>query len=60
MTATAITFDDAVDIHLRAWSGEFQHKIAADYGVNQGRTNEVLREKTHLRSRQIAQSKRSA
>ncbi len=60
MTISNLTFDDAVDVWLRHWSGEFQHKIAADYGVNQGRINEVLKEKIHIGSRQIAASKRSA
>jgi hypothetical protein len=59
MTYT-LTFDDAVDVWLRYWSGEFQHKIAAYYGVNQGRVNEVLKERLHQGSKQIAASKRSA
>jgi hypothetical protein len=59
MTYT-LTFDDAVDCWLRYWSGEFQHKIAASYGVNQGRVNEVLKERLHAGSRQIAASRRSA
>ena len=29
-----LMFDDAVDVWLRRWSGEFQHKIAASYDVN--------------------------
>jgi hypothetical protein len=52
--------DDAVDMWLRHWHGEFQHTIAASYGVNQGRLNEVLKEKLHVGSKQIASSKRSA
>jgi hypothetical protein len=59
MTYT-LTFDDAVDVWLRYWSGEFQHKIAAYYGVNQGRVNEVLKERLHPGSKQVAASKRSA
>jgi len=59
-TAYSLTFDDAVDVWLRHWSGEFQHRIAAAYGVNQGRINEVLKEKRHPGSRQVAASKRSA
>ncbi len=55
-----LTFDDAVDVWLRYWSGEFQHKIAAYYGVNQGRVNEVLKERLHQGSKQVAASKRSA
>jgi hypothetical protein len=60
MTTITLTFDDAVDVWLRHWAGEFQHKIAAYYGVNQGRINEVLKEKIHIGSKQIAASKRSA
>jgi hypothetical protein len=57
---TSLTFDDAVDIWLRHWHGEFQHTIASSYGLNQGRVNEVLKEKLHVGSKQIAASKRSA
>ena len=60
MTTYILTFDDAVDVWLRYWSEEFQHKIAASYGVNQGRVNEVLKKRLHIGSRQIAASKRSA
>ncbi len=60
MTSYTLTFDDAVDVWLRHWSGEFQHKIAAYYGVNQGRVNEVLKERLCPGSKQVAASKRSA
>jgi hypothetical protein len=60
MTTYTLTFDDAVDVWLRHWSGEFQHKIAQSYGVNQGRVNDVLKERLHPGSKQIAASKRSA
>lgn len=53
MTYT-LTFDDAVQTWLRHWNGEFQHKIAASYGVNQGRVNEVLKERLHPGSKQAA------
>ncbi len=49
-----LTFDDAVQIWLRHWSGEYQHAIAATYGVNQGRVNEVLKERLHPGSKQAA------
>ena len=48
MTTYTLTFDDAVDVWFRYWSGEFQHKIAASYGVNQGRVNAVLKERLHI------------
>lgn len=49
-----LTFDDAVDIWRRHWSGQFQHHIAAHYRVNPGRINEVLKEKRHPGSRNAA------
>jgi hypothetical protein len=55
-----LTCDDAVDIWLRHWAGEFQHDIAAAYGVNQGRVNEVLKEHSHVGSKAIAAKKKSA
>ena len=50
----SLTFEDAVDIWRRFWRGEFQHRIAADYDVNPGRVNEVVKERRHVGSRQIA------
>lgn len=55
-----LTFDDAVNVWLRHWSGEFQHNIAASYHVNPGRINEVLKGRKHVGSEQAARSKRSA
>jgi hypothetical protein len=59
MTYT-LTFVDAIDIWLRRWSGEYQHNIAAAYGVNPGRVNDVLKERTHIGSKQAAMTKQSA
>ena len=59
-TAYQLTFSDAVDVWLRYWAGEYQHDIAASYGVNQGRINEVLKEHRHLGSKKVAASKKSA
>ncbi|WP_439397666.1 hypothetical protein ACRQ5Q_10975 [Bradyrhizobium sp. PMVTL-01] len=56
----ALTFDDAVDIWLRHWNGEFQHRIAAHYDVNPGRVNEVLKGSRHVGSREAALSRKSA
>ncbi|MFD1942302.1 hypothetical protein [Paradevosia shaoguanensis] len=53
-----LTFDDAVDIWLRHWAGEFQHNIAASYGVNPGRVNEVLKGHRHGGSREAAATQR--
>jgi hypothetical protein len=60
MKTYVLTFNDAVDVWLRKWRGEFQHKIAADYGVNQGRVNEVLKGHLHLGSQKVAAAKRSS
>jgi hypothetical protein len=53
-----LTFDDAVDIWLRTWAGEYQYQIAASYVVNQGRINDVLKERLHAGSKQAAESKK--
>jgi hypothetical protein len=55
-----LTFDDAVNIWLRHWNGEYQHQIAASYGVNQGRVNEVLKGHKYSLAKVLAGSKRSA
>lgn len=55
-----LTADDAVDVWLRHWSGEYQHNIAASYGVNPGRVNDVLKGRKHPASQQVAAAKRRA
>ncbi|SMD09665.1 hypothetical protein [Rhizobium sp. RU36D] len=55
-----LTFDDAVQIWLRNWTGEFQNRIAASFDVNPGRVNEVLKERKFIGSREAALQKRSA
>jgi hypothetical protein len=55
-----LTFEDAVDIWLRYWAGEFQHRIAAAYDVNPGRVNEVLKELRHTGSKAKAAAIRGA
>jgi hypothetical protein len=52
---TALTFDEAVDVWLQYWAGRYQHQIAADHHLNSGRINEVLKERKHLGSRQVAE-----
>ena len=54
LSKTIFTFEEAVDVWLRHWSGQHQHHIAADYRINAGRVSEVLTEKKHVGSRQIA------
>jgi hypothetical protein len=50
-----LTFEDAVVIWLRRFAGEYQHRIAATYDVNPGRVNDVLKERTHVGSREEAE-----
>lgn len=52
-----LTFDDAVEIWIRHWKGEFQNRIAASLDVNPGRVNEVLKGLAHNGSRDIAHSR---
>ncbi|WP_049750561.1 hypothetical protein [Nitrobacter winogradskyi] len=56
----ALTFDDAVDIWIRHWGGEFQHRIAAHFDVNPGRVNEVLKGTRHIGSRDVAEARKLA
>jgi hypothetical protein len=55
-----LSFEDAVDVWLRHWAGEYRHDIAAIYGVNQGRVNEVLKERLHPGSKRSAARKKLA
>ena len=57
---TRFTFEEAVDVWLRRWSGQFHHEIAAAYVINWGRVSEVLNEETHVGSKEVAASRRSA
>ncbi|MFN3835038.1 MAG: hypothetical protein ACK4NO_03950 [Glycocaulis sp.] len=49
-----LTFSEAVEVWQRHWQGEFQHHIAAHFGVNPARVNEVLKEHKHAGSRDAA------
>lgn len=40
-TAKNLTAQDIADIKARLRRGEYQHDIAADYGLNQGRISEI-------------------
>jgi hypothetical protein len=42
------------------WSGQFHHEIAAAYVINWGRVSDVLDEVTHVGSKEVAASRRSA
>lgn len=51
---TKFTFDEAVDVWLRRWAGQYQHEIAAAYVINWGRVSDVLNEVTHVGSKEEA------
>jgi hypothetical protein len=55
-----LTSDDAIQVWLRHWAGEYQHNIAASFGVNPGRVNDVLKGRKHAGSEAAAKSKRMA
>ena len=40
-TVKNLTAQDIADIKVRLRQGEYQHHIAADYGLNQGRVSEI-------------------
>jgi hypothetical protein len=54
-----LTDTDAVDVWRRHWNGEYQHNIAAVYGVNSARINDVLKKRTHLGSKMVAAEERN-
>jgi len=51
-----LTFDDAVEVWRRKINGEFQNRIAADFDVNPGRVNEIIKHKKHVGSEEIARA----
>lgn len=52
-----LTFNDAIEVWVLRRSGLSQHRIAAHFGVNPGRVNEVLKEHKHIGSRNEADKK---
>ena len=54
MKKTQFTFSEAVDVWLRRFSGQYHHEIAAAYIINWGRVSDVLNEKTHVGSKDVA------
>ena len=52
---TKFTFEEAVDVWLRRFGGQYQHQIAAAYVINVRAVNHVLKEKTHVGSKQLAE-----
>ena len=55
MALTTFTFEQAIDVWMRRFNGQFQHEIAAAYVINVRAVNHVLKEKTHIGSRQVAE-----
>jgi hypothetical protein len=55
-----LAFEDAVNIWLRYWNGEFQHRIAASFDVNPGRISEVIKGHRHPDSQKVALSRKAA
>ena len=51
---TKFTFEEAVDVWLRRWSGQYQHEIAAAYVINPRAVNQVLKGVTHVGSKDEA------
>jgi hypothetical protein len=54
---TKFTFEEAIDVWLRHFSGQYQHQIAAAYVINVRAVNHVLKEKTHVGSKQAAEAR---
>ena len=55
MNKTKFTTDEAIDVWLRSWSGQYQHEIAAAYVINVRAVNHVLKERTHVGSKEAAE-----
>lgn len=53
-SSPSLTFEDAIRIWRWRALGETQHHIAQRLGVNQGRVNEVLKERKHVGSKSAA------
>ena len=57
LSITQFNFEQAVDVWMRHFSGQYQHQIAAAYVINVRAVNHVLKEKTHVGSKQIAEAR---
>ena len=51
---TKFTEAEAIDVWLRSWSGQVQHEIVAAYVINPRAVNHVLKERTHIGSKEAA------
>jgi hypothetical protein len=54
-----LTFEEAVDVHMRLAAGEIYSRIAARYDVNQGRIADVKFGRSHPGSYEEAQRRMS-
>ena len=45
-----LTFEEAVQVHIRLMNGEFYSRIARDFDVNQGRIADVKLGRLHVGS----------
>jgi hypothetical protein len=51
-----LTFSDAVKVWQLHWQGWFQNRIAAQFDVNPGRVNEVIKGLAHMGSKEAAKN----
>lgn len=51
-----LTFDEAVQVWLAIWRGEYKNRIAAHYDVNVARIYEVMSGKLHPGSEEAAKA----
>lgn len=59
-SAYKLTYEDAVKVWNLHWEGHIQSRIAAVFGTNQGRVNEVLKERKFVGSRADAAKRKAA
>ena len=53
-----LTFDDAVEVWLSVWRGEYKNRIAARFDCNVWRIYDVLEGKLHPGSKAVAEQKK--
>jgi hypothetical protein len=57
VTKTKFTLEEAIDVWMRHFSGQYQHQIAAAYVINVLAVNHVLKGRTHVGSKQLAEAR---
>lgn len=60
MPSHELTFDEAIDVHLKLMDGWLQSRVAAFYDVNGGRISEINTERRHRGSKAEALKRRRA